>query len=345
MHSEKKRHVRRKARIALMGAVMTIALVPVGALPAAADPPTTIIKQVLVQRVPNVQVTDGTTTVAPSNLGTLVILDNGNAYMTKTKTSAGAGTGWSTFHRILDFNTTSASTAVWPVTLGGVPFDLGHGNGLAYYRSVGTDPTVVGSFYVAMMKGPGEYQVAQLNATGKVTNQFLAKKGAVDKQIASITHVSGGDWIVGTAGENIPDPSDPNQILKPYYQATIVGNTFELGNKFYVPTSTTYNIGQDIYYDASLDQLLVPVWDGSNTVGTATGRGNRIIAATLGTIVDGHVYVPARWMDLMVPATSASKFEIEGIARDSSGRLFVSTNGNAPDGSAIDSVYKIVSVP
>ena len=330
--------------MAALGLAAAVLIVSVDTLPAfAADPPTTTAEQLLIQRVPDGRVTDGTTSVTTTNLGTLVVVGNNDAYLTKTRTS-GTGSGWTNFIHVDQFNTTSANTTYYTATLGGAPANLGHANGMTYYPTAGADPLEVGAFYVAMLKSVGSYQVAQINELGQVTAQFKARKGTVQKEIASIAHVSGNNWILGTGSENITDPNDPNQILKPYYAATLVGEYFELGNKFYVPTSTTYNIGQDIYYDATLDQLSVPVWDGQNQVGTATGRKNRVIVVELGTIVDGHVYSPVRWIDLEVPATSASQFELEGITRDANGKLLVSANVVKPDGTPADSIYKLVGI-
>jgi hypothetical protein len=326
-------------------AIMLVAASSLTGLTVRADiiPPTiTTANRTRIVGVADVNVTSGGVTRPTFNASGLVVLGD-NAYAIKADTHDTLGTGWTTFYRILDYASTSPSTASYTVRMQGssTPLDVGHANGMTYYRSVGSDPTLVGSFYIAMFKSVGSYQVAQVNATGEVTKLFKARRGTAEKKIASITHYDSGVFIVGTGGENVADPVDPDVIWKPYYLAVMSGDYFELADKFYVPTNRTYNIGQDIHYVPADDELLVPVWDGRNTLGTATGRKNRVIVVELGAIVDETKYTPKRWIDLSVSATAAKKFEFEGITRDANGKLLVTANVVKPDGVAIDGIYKI----
>ncbi len=327
---------------AALAAVMVVTLAPVAV--AASNPPITTAVRTLIQRVPDGSITHNGVTRLTYAFGGLVIVGDDDAYLFKSDTSGEEATGWTTFFHINDFNTPDAVTVGRTVRMKGstVPYDMGHPNGLEYYRTPGTDYLEVGSFYIPMIKAVGDHQVAQVNNQGEITKLYKAKQGSTHKKIASIAYKGNGTWIVGTASENTSDPNDPNIIRKPYYTATIVGDHFELGTKFFVPTTRTFNIGQDIYYDKNKDQLLVPVWDGKNTVGTATGRKNRVIVVTLGTITNNKVYSPVRWIDLTVPASAASKFEIEGIARDGDGKLIVGSNIIHPDGvTHIDGIHKL----
>lgn len=310
----------------------------------AANPPITTAVRTLIHRVDDVAITDGTQTRSASAMNGMVIVGATDAYLMKSDHSGSAATGWASFIHINDFNTAGPTIGEHTVRMRGssVPYSLGHANGMAYYNTPGADGLTVGSFYVPMIKALGENQVAQINYQGEVTALFKARSGSQNKQIASIAYRGSGVWIVGTAGENIADPADANNILKPYYLATIVGDTFVLGNKFFVPTTKVFDVGQDIYYDSSADQLLVPVWDGKTTATTPTGRKNRIIVVALGTVTNGAVYTPVRWIDLTVSAADASKFEIEGIARDSAGTLFVNSNIVDTSGeTGLDAIHKI----
>jgi|SRR5690625_211884 len=311
---------------------------------AAPNPPITTAVRTLIQRVPDTYITHDGVTRRVGGMNGLVIVGDDDAYVLKSDHAGTDQTGWATFSHINDFNTPNAVTGNYTVRMKGSsePYSLGHANGLEYYRTPGTDFLEVGSFYVPMLKAPGDHQIAQLNNQGEITKLFKARKGASNKKIASLAYKGNGTWIVGTAGETVVDPNDSTILRRPYYTATIVGDYFELGTKFYVPTTTTFNIGQDIYYDKAKDQLLIPVWDGKNTVGTATGLKNRVIVATLGTITNNKVYSPARWIDLTVPASAAALFEFEGIARDSNGKLFVASNIIHPNGvTYIDGIHKI----
>ncbi|MFD5226639.1 hypothetical protein ACFWHT_13555 [Microbacterium sp. NPDC058342] len=340
----------KSTRAATRTSLLALALAAVMATTAGAtaqagtNPPITVTKRTLIQRVPDMYIThDGVTRRIGSFTG-LAIVGADDAYAVKADHSGADQLGWASFVHINDFNTSGATTGTYTVRLKGSsePYPLGHANGLAYYRTPGTDYLDVGSFYVPMLKAPGEPQIAQINNQGEITKLFKARKGSANKKIASITYRGNGTWIVGTAGESVPDPGDPTQIRRPYYTATIVGDYFELGNKFFVPTTTTFNIGQDIAYNAAKDQLLIPVWDGKNTVGTATRLKNRIIVATLGTITNNKVYTPVRWIDNTVSSSDASLFEFEGIDLDSEGKLFVGSNIVHPDGvTYIDGIHKI----
>jgi hypothetical protein len=313
---------------------------------AAANPPTTVATRTLIQRVADTTITYGGVTRDIYAVNGLIIV-GADAYMIKTDTSGDQATGWTSLYHIDNFNTASAVTAAHTITMQGstAPVDMGHANGIAYYKTPSTDPLEVGSFYIPMLKALGDYQVAQVNNQGEITALFMAHRTAngvtANKKIASITYYGNSTFIVGTT-ETSADPDDDNIIRKTYYLATISGNYFELGTKFYVPTTKTFNTGQDIYYDAGHDQLLVPVWDGKNELGTATGLRNRIIVVDLGTITNGRVYTPSRWISVNVDATDASKFEIEGISRDANGKLFVASNIIHPDGfTFIDGIHKL----
>ncbi|MGB3376533.1 MAG: hypothetical protein WBA87_15510 [Microbacterium sp.] len=337
---------RTATRKSLFAIVLSAAMVATigSAAQAATDPPITVTKRTLIQRVPDTYIThDGVTRRVGSFTG-LAIVGVDDAYAVKADHSGTDQLGWATFFHINDFNTPTATTGTHTVRLKGStePYPLGHANGLAYYRTPGTDYLDVGSFYVPMLKAPGDHQIAQINNQGEITKLFKARKGSSNKKIASITYRGNGTWIVGTAGESHPDPNDSTLIRRPYYLATIVGDYFELGNKFFVPITTTFNIGQDIAYNPAKDQLLIPVWDGKNTVGTATRLKNRIIVATLGTVTNNKVYTPVRWIDHTVPSSAATLFEFEGIDLDSDGKLFVGSNIVHPDGvTYIDGIHKI----
>lgn len=325
-----------------------LTLAAIGGGLAMAAPPITLAQRTKIVGVPNGSVSSGGVTRSTFNMSGLVIVGN-DAYQTKSDTSDTNGTGWTTFHRIRDFQTANASSTVYAVRMknGTAPVDMGHANGMAYYRSPGTDPTEVGSFYIAMMKAAGENQIAQVNASGEITAQFKARLGSVEKSIASITtyDATAAIFIVGTAGENMADPVNADIIWKPFYLAVIDGAYFELAHRFHVPTTRTFNIGQDIYYEPDDDELLVPVWDGKNTLGTATGRENRVIVVELGSIQDGTMYNSKRWIDLTVSASDAQKFEFEGISRDAAGKLFISANVVLASGTASDAIYKITAAP
>jgi hypothetical protein len=312
---------------------------------AAADPPTTDADRELIQRVPDETITyDGLERRIGAFTG-LTTVGSNDAYALKADQSGDEKTGWAILFHTENFNSDDASTDFATVRLKGssAPYSLGHANGLEYYRAPGTDCATSGCFYVPMLKAVGDDQVAVLNENGEVTKLFGARKGDVDKKIASIAYRGDGHWIVGTAGENVPDPDDDTLIRKPYYDATISGDHFALGAKFFVPTTTTFDVGQDIDYDASTDELLVPVWDGQNDVGTATGRKNRIIGVPLGEVTDGTVYTPSRWIDLTVPESAAAKFEIEGIDAKADGDIVVGSNIVHPDGETlIDGIHRII---
>jgi len=274
----------------------------------------------------------GGETHTASNLGTLVVVGK-DAYATKTNTSKGPG--WTTLYKIADFLGPKpvVSTHVVRVQGNEAPADMGHGNGLAYAN---------GAFYLAMIHKPGDHQVAQLDEEGRVVRQFKAQQGRVGKQAASITPYRDGKFIVGTAGENIETGTQENLVvLKPYYIASIEGDAFQLGEKFYVPTTGAYNVGQATHYSAEADEFLVPVWDGKAVAGPATGRGNRIIVVKLGEVKDGATYEPVRWLDCNAMESEADKFEIEGIAQDADGGIYVSANVTDLAGKADDGIYRI----
>lgn len=192
------------------------------------------------------------------------------------------------------------------------------------------------------IKAAGQDQVVQLNDRGEVTKLFGARRGRTDKKIASIAYRGHGRRIVGTAGENVPGPDDPTLIRKPCYEARIVGDHFALGKEFFVPTTTTFDVGQDIGYDAATDSLLVPVWDGQNDVGSATGRRNRIMVVPLGWIGKDRVCAPSQWIDLTLSASDADKFEFEAIDIDHDGDIVVGSNIVGPDGKTqIDGIHRI----
>ncbi|MGO1972470.1 MAG: hypothetical protein ACTH2Q_05875 [Propionibacteriaceae bacterium] len=313
-----------------------------GAAQATADPPITTAKKTLIQRIPDGTVEhDGVKRRIGGFAGLEVV--GPDAYAIKGDMSGDAQTGWAVLYHVDDFNTPDANTASRTVRMKGSdePYPMGHTNGLAYHRTPDTDPLEVGSFYVPMLKAVGKDQIAQVNNLGEITKLYKARKGSEHKKIASITYKGGGTWIVGTP-ESVPDPDDPDVILRSYYTATVVGDHFELDTPFFVPTTTTYNTGQDMYYNSAADQLLVPVWDGKTTEGTPTRRNNRIVVATLGSITEGKVYAPARWIDLSVPASQAALFEFEGLSVDTDGKLFVGSNITHPDGKTwIDGIHKI----
>lgn len=267
-----------------------------------------------------------------TNLGTLVIVGN-DAYATKTNTSKGPG--WTAFYKVADFLGPAPVVTMHTVRVQGeeAPADMGHGNGLAYAN---------GAFYLAMIHKPGDNQIAQLDESGQVVRQFKAQWGKTDKKAASITPYRDGKFIVGTAGENIEKGAGKKLVvLKPYYVASLEGDTFRLGEKFYVPTTGDYNVGQATHYSPETDEFLVPVWDGMSDTGAATGRGNRIIVVKLGEVKDGVTYEPARWLDYKAKESDAKKFEFEGIARTADGEIYVSANVADPEGKAIDGIYRI----
>lgn len=267
-----------------------------------------------------------------SNLGTLVVVGT-DAYATKTNTSKGPG--WTAFYKIADFLGSNPVVTTHTVRMQGeeAPADMGHGNGLAYAN---------GAFYLAMIHKPGEYQVAQLDGNGQVVRQFKAQQGKNGKQAASITPYRDGKFIIGTAGENVEKGAKENLVvLKPYYIASIEGDTFQLGKKFYVPTTGAYNVGQATHYSREADEFLVPVWDGKGVAGAATGRGNRIIVVKLGKVEDDATYEPVRWLDCKPPESEAKKFEFEGIAQAADGDIYVSANVVDTEGKATDGIYRI----
>lgn len=274
---------------------------------------------------------DGETHTA-SNLGTLVVVGT-DAYATKTDTSKGPG--WTAFYRIANFLGPNPVVTMHTVREQGeeAPADMGHGNGLAYAN---------GAFYLAMIHRPGEYQVARLDGNGRVVHRFKVQHGKDGKQAASITPYRDGKFIIGTAGENVEKSAEGNLVvLKPYYIASIEGDTFRLGKKFYVPTTGTYNVGQATHYSPEADEFLVPVWDGKSVVGAATGRGNRIIVVKLGEVKDDATYEPVRWLDCKPAESEAKKFEVEGIARVADGEIYVSANVTDTEGKAADGIYRI----
>lgn len=323
-----------------MAAMSLVAALGVGVANAA--PPITEAQRTKIIGVPDGSITSGGVTRHTYNMGGLVIV-GADAYQIKADNNETNGTGWTTFYHIVDFQTSGANLISRTVTMrnGTAPVDLGHANDMAYYPTPGADHTEVGSFYIAMSKTVGDYQVAQVNATGEVTALFRARQGSVEKSISSITSYGSGIFIVGTHGENVADEDDEDIIWKPYYRAIIDGGYFELADKFYVPTTRTYNTGQGIYYEPADDELLVPVWDGKNTLGTATGRKSRVVVVELGNIADGTRYHSKRWIDLTVSASDAQKFEFEGISRDPSGKLIISANVVTAAGAAADGIYKI----
>lgn len=267
-----------------------------------------------------------------SNLGTLVVVGN-DAYATKTNTSKGPG--WTAFYKIVDFLGPAPVVTRYTVRMQGeeAPADMGHGNGLAH---------VNGAFYLAMIHKHGDNQVAQLDDSGQVVRQFKVQQGSAGKQAASITPYRDGRFIIGTAGENIEKGANEKLVvLKPYYVARLEGDTFRLGEKFYVPTTGDYNVGQDTHYLPETDEFLVPVWDGKGATGPATGRGNRIIVVKLGEVKDGTTYEPARWLDYKAKESEARLFEFEGITDAVDGEIYVSVNEVDPEGNAIDGVYRI----
>lgn len=158
-----------------------------------------------------------------SNLGTFVIVGS-DAYATKTNTSKGPG--WTAFYKIADFLGPNPLVTTHTVRVQGeeAPADMGHGNGLAYAN---------GAFYLAMIHKSGEYQIAQLDEQGQVVRQFKVQQEGAGKQAASITPYRDGKFIIGTAGENVEKGTrgDP-VVLKPYYVASIEGDSFRLGEKF-----------------------------------------------------------------------------------------------------------------
>ena len=216
---------------------------------------------------------------------------------------------------------------------------------MAYFRTPGADPTKIGSFYIALMRNDLlANQIVQVNATGEITKAYKARKGTSHKSIASITHCEYGNFIVGTKGENI---TEGDIIWKPFYTATKNDESsyFELDKKFYIPTTKTFNIGQDIHYNNG--DLLVPVWDGKSIGEPATKRKNRIIEVEIGdinNIVNETYYNTKRWINLTVPASDADVFEFEGIYKNSTGDIIISANVTLnPATTTSDGIYKITT--
>ncbi|MFT4256033.1 MAG: hypothetical protein QM599_03620 [Pseudoxanthomonas sp.] len=274
---------------------------------------------------------NGETHIA-SNLGTLVVVGR-DAYATKTNTSNGPG--WTAFYKIADFLGPNPVVTTHTVRVQGeeAPADMGHGNGLAYAN---------GAFYLAMIHEVDDYQIAQLDENGQVIRQFKAQQGGTGKKAASITPYRDGKFIIGTADENVEKGAGKDLVvLKPYYVASIEGDVFQLGEKFYVPTTGDYNVGQATHYSPEVDEFLVPVWDGNGVTGAATGRGNRIIVVKLGEVKDGATYEPARLLNCKAAESEAKKFEIEGIAQTTDGEVYVSANVTDTEGKATDGIYKV----
>ncbi len=339
-----------------MASALTIGL---GADHASAAPAVTVAQRHKITSVPDVVVTRTTSNNqterhVSSNLGTLVVVGD-DAYVTKTDTRDPDPSGWTTFYKIKDFQSASRRTYTYTVKWahGEKPIDLGHVNGMAYYRSPGTDPYEVGSFYVAMLRrsDPCRNQVVQVNAKGGITRAFKAKLGSQCKPIASITHTGSGNFIVGTP-EKIND-DDTSTSWRAYYTARIntSGNTdyFELDKKFFIPTTYDFYVGQDIHYDDG--DLMIPVWggkvydpDAKKTVLVEERRMiNRIIEVELGNIVDGTYYQPKRWINLDVSPADASTFEFEGIHNNSNGNIIVGSNIVLSTGKAKDGIHKITA--
>lgn len=267
-----------------------------------------------------------------SNLGTLVVVGK-DAYATKTNT--GNGPGWTAFYKVTDFMGPDPVVTTSTIRMQGetMPADMGHGNGLAYAG---------GAFYLAMIHKPGEYQIAQLDGNGQVVHLFKVQQGKNGKQAASITPYRDGKFIIGTAGENVEMGANENLVvLKPYYIASIEGDAFQLGEKFYVPTTGAYNVGQATHYSPEADEFLVPVWDGKGVAGCATGRGNRIIVIKLGMVEDDATYEPVRWLSYKPAESEVKKFEFEGIAQAADGEIYVSANVTDIEGKASDGIYKV----
>lgn len=308
-----------------------------------ATPPITEAVRTRIIGVPDGSITYAGVTRHTYNMGGLVIVGD-DAYQIKADNNEAIGTGWTTFYHIVDFQTSGANSIAHTITMrnGTAPVDLGHANDMAYYSMPGANHTEVGSFYIAMAKTVGNYQVAQVNSMGEVTALFRARQGSVEKSISSITSYGSGIFIVGTHGEN---EVDEDTIWKPFYLAIIDGGYFELADKFYLPTTPTYSTGQGIYYHPADDELLMAVWDGKNTLGTATGRKSRVVVVELGNIADGTHYNSKRWIDLTVSESDAQKFEFEGIYRDSNGKLIVSTNVITAAGTPLDGIYKLSAAP
>lgn len=324
-----------------LAAGLAAAIVTVMAIDAAvaAATPETIGVRTLITRVSNQTVTYNGTSHVTSAMGGLEIVGAAgaeDAYVVKSDQAGENPSGWATLYHINNFGTTNTVTA-HVITMRGSnkPANLGHANGLAYYRTPGADYLEVGSFYIATLGQGVSYQVAQVNSQGEITKTFGASTvGGVAKNIASITYYGGGVFIVGTNDPKIDDPSDSSRVLKTYYTATISGNQFKLNTRFYVPTARNFATGQDIYYDSAKDELNVPVWDGP--------LNNRIIVVELDSITANRKYEPKRWIRVNVSTSDAAKFELEGIDRNAAGNLFVSSNIVNPAGEIqIDGVHKI----
>jgi hypothetical protein len=257
--------------------------------------------------------------------------------------------GQANLYQIKDFATAGATTAVRVIRTAdsSTAAELGHPNGLAYYPDPSGQPQTHGSFYIPMLKSKGDKQVAQVNNQGIITAQYGARLAGTSgttgtKSIASISYYRNQTFIIRT-NEKIPNPDDANEILQTYYVATRGTSDFLLdpAKKFYVPTTLMYQTGQDVLYVSADDQLLVPVW-GATPEGEGNPRNNRIIVVDIGTITANRVYEPSRWISLNVPKSDADKFEVEGLDRDSSGRLHVASNIVAPSGAHIDGIHSLV---
>lgn len=343
-----------RRRLLLSFPVVALALTVAAAPAVAANPPVTDVDRTLVQRVPDYCITGIVASLTPASrdcgngvraggMSGLEIVGS-DAYAIKSTAD-----GWANFYHIDDFDTAGATMGVRVVRLPGssTAADLGHPNGLAYYPDPSGDPTAHGSFYIPMLKAKGDKQIAQVNNQGIITAQYGARlagsSGATGtKSIASISYYRNQTFIVRT-NEKIPNPDDANEILQTYYVATRGASDFLLdpAKRFYVPTTVMYETGQDVVYIPSDDQLLVPVW-GGGADGTAYPRNNRIIVVDVGTITTDRVYEPVRWIRLNVAASDADKFEVEGLDRDSSGRLHVASNIVAPSGTHIDGIHRLV---
>ena len=71
-------------------------------------------------------------------------------------------------------------------------------------------------------------------------------------------------------------------------------------------------------------------------------RNNRILEVPLPpTIANDAVYVPSRNLDLTVTTTESFSFELEGIDRDSDGKLMSAVNVATPLKGQADGIYKL----
>jgi len=335
----------KRNRTRALTAALAIALTGVVVVDSAwaASTPVTEAKRTLIQRVSNYQLPG--TNVTASVVGGMALTHSGgveHAWVVKSNPwkSNSAGTGYGALYHVSNFGTSSATTTAVPIKDNGSLVNLGHANGLAYWRKPGTDYLVWGSFYIPTIGHGGAPQVIQINNQGQVTNKFGAKTTAGTlKNIASITHYKDDWFIVGTTGK----VTSGDRVKKEYYTAKISGNNFILHTRFFVVTTQQYSTGQDIYYDSAKDELLVPVVDKS-TDGSYPVRKNRIIVAKLGgTITSDHTYEAARWIQLNVSSEDAYRFEFEGLARNLAGNLIVASDivGPAPSKNPIDGIHKI----